>query len=82
MRFGRPDYDQRTPFADIPDSEPVFVLRGQDRAAPETLRDYAKRAKAMGARRSLVLSVLHHADAMEEFQARHGAKVPDAPQPD
>lgn len=76
-RYGRPDYDQTPPFGDIPDEEPVFVIRGRDKAAPAALRAYAMEASKAGASRRLVLSVEQHAVAMEEFQARHGSKVPD-----
>lgn len=76
-RYGRPDYDQRTPFADIAADEPVFVIRGRDRAAPATLRAYAREALAAGAEPELVASVTAHAEAMEEYQLRHGSKVPD-----
>lgn len=76
-RYGRPDYDEAPPMADIPDTEPVFVIRGRDKAAPAALRAYAMEASKAGADRRLVLSVERHADRMEEFQARHGSKVPD-----
>lgn len=77
MGFGRDDYDQRTPFGDIPADEPVFVIRGRDVAGPDTLRAYAMAASKAGAARRLVLSVERHASAMEEYQLRHGSKVPD-----
>lgn len=76
-RFGRSDYDQRTPFADIPADEPLFVIRGRDRAAPDTLRAYARFIATQGADRATVLSVERHAVAMEDFQKKHGSKVAD-----
>lgn len=76
-RYGREDYDQRSPFSDIPDDEPVFVIRGRDLAGPRALRAYAMEASRAGADRAVVLSVERHAAAMEDYQARHGAKVPD-----
>lgn len=76
-QFGRDDYDQRSPWTDIPADEPVFVIRGRDRAAPGALQAYAREAEACGASPELVASVRAHAEAMLEFQLRHGSKVPD-----
>lgn len=42
MKHARPDYDRiQDPVGLIPDDEPVFLLRGQDQFAAETLRYYA-----------------------------------------
>ncbi len=42
MRHARPDYDRfQDPLNKIPQDEPVFLLRGQDRFAAETVRHYA-----------------------------------------
>lgn len=80
-RFGRDDYDQRSPFEDIPEHVPVFLIVGWDRAAPDAVRDYAMRASKAGASRELVLRCEQHARAMEDYQARHGSKVPDLGKP-
>lgn len=33
----------------VPDDEPVFILRGQDRATPQTIMEYANNAVTVGA---------------------------------
>ena len=50
MRFTRDDYNRRIVDTEhrIPDDEPVFLLRGQDALAPDTLRFYAKLLKENG----------------------------------
>lgn len=73
---GRSDYDRKGG-PDIADDEPVFVIRGRDRAGPSALRAYASEASRLGASPRLVLSVERHARAMEEFQSDRGSKVPD-----
>jgi hypothetical protein len=56
------------------DDEPIFVLRGQDRIAPKTVRQWAENAKALGSPPEKVDVAL----AMEEWQKRTGiAKTPD-----
>nr|VFJ90890.1 MAG: Calcineurin-like phosphoesterase [Candidatus Kentron sp. LFY] len=44
MRHPREDYNRRVPCVDgsIPENEPVFLLRGQDRFAADALRAYAE----------------------------------------
>lgn len=81
MKTGRHDYDIafNGGNSSIPDEEPVFVIRGQDKAAPETLRAYAKLALNWGASGELVGAVLIHADAMEAWQMAHGGKTPTLP---
>lgn len=80
MRHARTDYDRiQDPSGKIPEKEPVFLLRGQDLAAPATLRHYATTAHAMGASPDLVASVLAHARDMEEWQRRIARKVADMP---
>lgn len=80
MRHAREDYERiQDPEGLIPDNEPVFVIRGQDRAAPDTLRAYALKAASLGASDELVNAVRHHAMEMEKWQMEHGSKVPDLP---
>ncbi len=81
MRHSRADYNRiQDPANLIPEDEPVFLLRGQDKYAPDTLRAYASsiydrgKGDAEGMR-----EIYAHADRMEEWQRVHGSKVPDAP---
>lgn len=78
MKHAREDYNRiQDPAGLIPDNEPVMVFRGQDIAAPAALRAYAVAASAAGASDELVLSVLKHARAMEEWQRLVARKTPD-----
>lgn len=78
MKHAREDYDRiQDPAGLIPEEEPVFVIRGQDLAAPETLRFYAMQAHRMGASMDLVKRVLSHARAMEAWQQTVARKTPD-----
>ena len=80
MKHARPDYNRiQDPSGKIPDDEPVFLIRGQDRAAPEALRRYAEIANRLGAAPALTAATLKQADDMEAWQLKHGNKVPDMP---
>lgn len=80
MKHAREDYNRiQDPDGKIPADEPVFLLRGQDIAAPGTLRDYANRAGAAGASPELIEKVRAHADLMERWQEDNGFKIPDLP---
>jgi hypothetical protein len=59
------------------DSEPIFVLRAQDQLAPAIVRRWAYTAHAAGVPRKKIEEAHTCADAMEEWQALHGAKRPD-----
>lgn len=80
MKHARADYDRiQDPAGLIPEDEPVFLLRGQDRAAPSTLRHWADFALALGADGEMTGLAYDHADVMEKWQAAHGGRVPDLP---
>lgn len=80
MRHAREDYERfQDPAGIIPEDEPVFLVRGQDLAAPATLRAWARIAADHGADQDILNRVRRHADRMEEWQAQHGAKTPDLP---
>lgn len=80
MKHARPDYERiQDPAGLIPDDEPVFLIRGQDAAAPVAVAFYADAAEAYGADPTLVAAVLAHVEAMKEWQKKHGKKVPDLP---
>ena len=78
MKHARADYQRiQDPAGIIPDDEPVFLIRGQDLAAPDTLRHYAILAHAKGASSSLVIAALDHALEMEKWQRERARKTPD-----
>lgn len=78
MKHAREDYNRiQDPAGLIPDDEPVFLIRGQDIAAPQTLHDYANRAGSCGASDELCKAVRDHAKLMEDWQENHVCKVPD-----
>ena len=80
MKHARPDYNRiQDPENLIPNDEPIFLIRGQDEAAPATLRYYAMRAAQSGAARNIIEATLNHADQMEEWQKLRRRKTPDMP---
>ena len=85
MRHGRPDYTRiQDPAGIIPADEPVFLIRGQDRAAPEAVRSYADIAQRAGAPRSVVDECYQWAMEIQRWQETHPekVKVADHPKPD
>lgn len=80
MRHAREDYERiQDPAGIIPDEEPVFLLRGQDVAAPDTVRNWALIAEKHGADPEIVRRARAHADRMEVWQGHGACKVPDLP---
>jgi len=81
MRHAREDYNRiQDPAGEIPEDEPVFLLRGQDVAAPYTLRQWAIEAHARGASEEIIMAALRQARRMEAWQSEEGIfKVPDLP---
>ncbi len=65
----------------IDDDEPVFVLRGKDKHAPDTIRKWAEFVYRRGnGNRDMSSMAMDHADAMERWQRDHGCKEPDLPE--
>jgi hypothetical protein len=80
MKHARGDYDRiQDPDGLIPDDEPVFLVRGQDVAGPETLRAWCRIAAAAGAEMDILNLVEDHANRMEAWQRDVAQKVPDLP---
>lgn len=80
MKHARDDYNRiQDPAGLIPADEPVFLIRGQDRVAPQAVRLWANLAESHGASHAIVLAARLQAQAMEEWQAARTSKVPDAP---
>lgn len=63
----------------FPADEPLFLLRGQDKAAPAAVRCYRDHARTAGAGSSLRIGVASAAEAMRKWQRSHPerVKVPD-----
>lgn len=77
MKHARPDYDRiQDPSGKIPDNEPVFLLRGQDKLAAIVLRYYARLAITAGCQSDLICATLRQADEMALW---HTQKIPDLP---
>ena len=78
MKHARDDYDRiQDPEMKIPKDEPVFLIRGQDLAGPDTLRFYAVVARGKGADLDLVNATLEQAKSMEKWQRERAQKIPD-----
>ena len=78
MKFTRKDYTERIIdlAGKIPDNEPVFLLRGQDIHAPDTLRFYAKLLEESG-NFDMVEELRAHARAMLIWQKSVRVHQPD-----
>lgn len=80
MKHARKDYDRiQDPANLIPEDEPVFLLRGQDYAAPATVEFWAKRAGDLGAKGGITRAAMRQARRMREWQNKNSGKIPDAP---
>lgn len=83
MKHARPDYDRiQDPEHIIPEDEPVFLLRAQDKFAVAAVRHYADSiaADTLAPSASQDISKLARqwADTMEDYAREHG-KYPDMP---
>lgn len=80
MLHARKDYQHiQDPTGKIPELEPVFLLRGQDKTAPNIVREWAAQARVAGCRADIIQAALDQADAMDRWQMTNGSKVPDMP---
>ncbi len=81
MKHARSDYDRiQDPAGLIPEDEPVFIIRGQDRSGPAVVMAWAKLAEDLGASMEIVEAARRQAREMMAWQADHGSKIPDAPE--
>lgn len=78
MKFTRDDYNKRIvdKARKIPEDEPVFLLRAQDKYAPSTLRFYAKLLEEDG-NIEMAEELRAHARNMIVWQKSVKVKVPD-----
>ena len=79
MKHAREDYDRiQDPAGLIPEGEPVFLIRGQDVAGPETVLAWADLAEDHGASSEIVEMARLQALRMKQWQDV-ACKVPDLP---
>jgi len=81
MRHAREDYNRiQDPAGEIPEDEPVFLIRGKDIVAPKVIRHWAWRAHEEGADEDVVTRALEWARHIEEWQAENQKwDTPDLP---
>jgi hypothetical protein len=79
MKHARPDYQKNFNqiLANIPEEEPVFFLRGQDKAAPAALEAWANENEKLNGDPQLTKLTRDHAQAMRQYQTTTKAKVAD-----
>jgi hypothetical protein len=77
MKHARNDYNNRIRdiYALIPDNEPVFLLRGQDQVAAETVRFWADRNDEAGGDPELSKLARQHADEMDAWPTKKPADL-------
>lgn len=75
MRHARDDYNRiQDPAGLIPEDEPVFLLRGQDKLAEMTLLYYAQLVKAHGGDPAIIDATIAQSIRMSEWPKK---KLPD-----
>ena len=80
MKHARDDYARiQDPAELIPEDEPVFLLRGQDMAAPATVFFWANQVIKAGGDPEIVAAARSQACEMQRWQQAHGSKAPDLP---
>jgi hypothetical protein len=74
-KYGRVTTEKK----DIPDDEPVFLIRAQDEGAVSAINGYAEVAYSVGASDAFVEWVRTIADEIRDWQEEHRdrVKVPD-----
>jgi hypothetical protein len=78
MRHARDDYNRiQDPSGKIPVDEPVFLLRGQDLAAPDTLECWANMNEVRGGDPRASALAREWADEMRLWQMQHCSKPAD-----
>jgi hypothetical protein len=63
-------------FGLVGDDEPVFIVRGKDAAAAETIEMWGRLALAHGAHPALAAQAGRWAERVREWQRVHGARAP------
>lgn len=68
MKHARSDYDRfQDPAGLIPENEPVFLIRGQDKVGADAVRGWARLNAIVGGDPELTEAAREHADRMEEW---------------
>lgn len=81
MKHAREDYNRiQDPANLIPENEPVFLLRGQDAAAPSAIEAWIAKARQFGAKENILKAAQDHADLMRIYQIEIQNKIPDMPE--
>lgn len=82
MKHARDDYARiQDPKGLIPDDEPVFLLRGQDKCAPAAVDAWIRQASYNGASPAIILAAAAQRNRMVEWQSTVKVKTPDMPAP-
>lgn len=84
MIHARSDYNFRIQDAQhiIPEDEPVFLLRGQDKFAPEILKHYLQLLKDHNTDNQydeMIFAIEQHIKFMINWQRERNIKLPDMP---
>jgi hypothetical protein len=78
MKHFREDYNRiQDPAGLIPENEPVFLLRGQDKLAPSLLLRWAAELRLQGGNPEMARIVEDGAQEMIEWQKNINKKLPD-----
>lgn len=77
MRHGRPDWNKRIVdlAGQIPEDEPVFLIRGQDRTAVFAVTAYVSNLRAQGAPAHVIARAQDQLDAIMAFQGENPSRV-------
>lgn len=70
-KYGKVTFER----GDFEDDEPVFVIRGKDKLAPEGIMAYEQEADGGGASEEFLAAVREEAVRAEVWQADHPDKV-------
>lgn len=78
MNHGRKSLQHiQDPSGKIPEDEPVFLLRGQDRFAVPMLSYYASLVARETGDQAHINAIYDHAHRIAHWQSEHGSKTPD-----
>lgn len=78
MIHAREDYNRiQDPELKIPENEPVFLIRGQDKIAPQVVSIWADLAEIAGAEQNIINAARNHVLKMKEWQNKINVKIPD-----
>ena len=80
MIHARSDYNDRVQDASgiIPEDEPVFLIRAQDRVGADAVRAWAYLHRLGGGSDVAYMMAMRHADLMEQWPIKKGADVPQS----